>query len=138
MHTSHINITIINQGFYYDENGEATANRHKVEELILKGYLAQKEQQDMSKKYPRCNSQSGTKVRDRVWCSDKSGGVERGWTGVPRKFLDPTMGKGGRTRCACVQIEEANDKTRFQKYDDYPCGDMDHQCFLEPPLKTEV
>eukprot|EP00483_Globobulimina_turgida_P005485 UN05495 len=91
-------------GFYYDSEGKPTANRNKVEELILEGYLAKKQQQDMGKKYPRCNSQSGTKVRNRVWCSDKSGGIERGWSGVPRKFLDPTLGGGGRTKCACVPI----------------------------------
>lgn len=125
-------------GFYYDENGNPTQNRHKVEKSILSGYLSKKQMQDMGKKYPRCNSQSGTKVRNRVWCSDMSGGISRGWSGVPRKFLDPTLGKGGRTRCACVPINEANDQTRFKKYDDYPCDDNSHECFLEPPLKQEV
>ena len=124
-------------GFYYDENGQKTANRDKVEALILSGYLDKKKQADMSKKYPRCNSQSGTKVRNRVWCSNQSGGVKREWVGVPRKFLDPTMGKMGRTRCACVPIEEASDTTRFQMYDDYPegCKESDSECFTEPPLK---
>eukprot|EP01084_Bolivina_argentea_P243794 408595_1 len=124
-------------GFYYDEDGKPKDSRKKVEELILAGYLDKKKQEDMGKKYPRCNSQSGTKVRNRVWCSNMSGGIERGWTGVPRKFLDPTMGQG-RTRCACVPKEEADDETRFQKYDEYPCDDNANECFLEPPLKKEI
>eukprot|EP01083_Nonionella_stella_P016500 46062_1 len=125
-------------GLYYGEDGKATEYRKKVEELILKGYLAKKQTEDMSKKYPRCNSQSGSRVRNRVWCSDMSGGIERGWSGVPRKFMDPTLGGKGRTRCACVTMEEAGDATRFQPYDEYPCDDTATECFLEPPLKTEV
>ena len=131
-------IALHKKGLYYDEDGNPTDERRKVEEIILKAYLEQKEKQDMSQKYPRCNSQSGTKVRNRVWCSDMSGGVSRDWTGVPRKFLDPTLGKKGRTRCACVPFEEANDETRFQKYDEYPCDDTSETCYLEPPLKQEV
>lgn len=126
-------------GFYYDSNGLPTENRLKIEKLILNGYLLEKKQKDMSTAYPRCNSQSGTKVRNKVWCSDMSGGISRNWIGVPRKFMDPTLGKGGRTRCACVPLNEANDKTRFQTYnDEYPCLDQSNECFLEPPIKTEV
>ena len=35
----------------------------------------------------------------RVWCTKKSGGIQRSWVGVPRKLFFP-----GRTeRCACVK-----------------------------------
>lgn len=40
-----------------------------------------------------------------VWCSPKSGGVERAWAGHPRKL---TMADG-RHRCACVPPERVNE-----------------------------
>jgi len=123
-------------GFYYDENGQPTDNRRKVEELLMEGYQDQKNRKDMGDRYPRCNSQRGTKVRNRVWCADKSGGVARDWVGVPRKFRDPTLG-GGKVRCACVPPHEADDP-RFKQYDEYPCADDSFECFLEPPLKDDL
>ena len=122
-------------GFYYDKDGNPTQNRFKIEQLLLDSYYLKKQTKDMGEKYPRCNSQRGSAVRDKVWCSQNSGGISRDWTGVPRKFLDPTLGKVGRTRCACVPINEANDQTKFQMYDDYPCPAESHECFQEPPLE---
>lgn len=102
----------------------------------MEGYQLQKNTKDMGNRYPRCNSQRGTKVRNRVWCADRSGGVERDWVGVPRKFRDPTLG-GGKLRCACVPYAEADDP-RFAPYDEYPCEPDSFECFLEPPLKDSL
>lgn len=123
-------------GYYYDINGNPTNNRKEIENILLKAYYINKQTKDMSEKYPRCNSQSGMKVRDKVWCSNQSGGVKRDWVGTPRLFLDPTLGKIGQTRCACVPLIEANDLTKFKPYDG--CGEHDIECFLEPPIKDEV
>mmetsp|Transcript_100132 Transcript_100132/g.122545 ORF Transcript_100132/g.122545 Transcript_100132/m.122545 type:complete len:195 (-) Transcript_100132:23-607(-) len=123
-------------GYYYDKNGNPTSNRNDIEKILLKAYLLNKQTKDMSEKYPRCNSQSGKKVRNKVWCSKQSGGIKRDWIGHPRQFLDPTLGKKGQTRCACVPINEINDITKFKPYND--CLFESNECFLEPPLKNDL
>lgn len=115
-------------GFYYDSEGKPTENRDKIEELMKIGNQQKEDQAAMSKKYPRCNSQRGVKVRDKVWCSNKSGGVDRKWIGYPRLFRDPTT-PNTNLRCACVHPDEASDTSKFQMYDN--CGPLAHECFLD-------
>ena len=83
----------------------------------------------MQQLYPRCNSQRGIKVRDKVWCTNKSGGVERDWIGVPRLFRDSTQ--NNRVRCACVKPSEADNPVLFQEYDN--CDPDEHECLLDDP-----
>lgn len=60
---------------------------------------------------PECNSRWSQAEGSEVWCTKLSGGVARGWAGVPRLYdasLDPaTTGPAklatGTERCACVQ-----------------------------------
>ena len=50
--------------------------------------------------FPGCNSEWSKAKGHRVWCTKKSGGVDREWVGVPRKLFYP----GRKERCACVRI----------------------------------
>ena len=49
--------------------------------------------------FPGCNSEWSKAKGHRVWCTKKSGGIERDWVGVPRKLFYP----GRKERCACVR-----------------------------------
>ena len=68
-------------------------------------------------------------MRDKVWCSTNSGGVQRDWTGVPRQFRDPTLGVKGSIRCVCAKEDEAEDTSKFMKYDGCPRWNV--TCYLE-------
>ncbi|KHJ88794.1 cytochrome b5-like Heme/Steroid binding domain protein [Oesophagostomum dentatum] len=67
-------------GRYYDANGNPT-----------------KELKDV---FPPCNSEWHQNSGGRVWCSMKSGGIQRDWAGVPRLLYDPNT---KQQRCACVK-----------------------------------
>jgi len=61
---------------------------------------------------PDCNSKWAQATGSEVWCTTRSGGVEREWVGKPRKYqptLDPAMGENGageRERCVCAPPDE--------------------------------
>ena len=58
-----------------------------------------KSKENEKKIFPPCNSEWSADKGQRVWCTQKSGGIQRNWVGVPRKLFFP-----GRTeRCACVK-----------------------------------
>ena len=58
-----------------------------------------KSKENEKKIFPPCNSEWSADKGQRVWCTQKSGGIQRSWVGVPRKLFFP-----GRTeRCACVK-----------------------------------
>ena len=70
---------------------------------------------------PECNSRWSQADGSEVWCTVKSGGIERPWAGVPRlynKALDPAA-MGGRAadpvkhdeRCVCVPPERAHERS---------------------------
>ncbi|ETO37011.1 hypothetical protein RFI_00049 [Reticulomyxa filosa] len=119
-------------GFYYDSDGNPTPNRYKFEELCGKGNEEKLKRNAVNERYPPCNSQTGTQVIPKVWCTNKSGGIERSWVGVPRKFRDPTLHSSSGevfTRCACVPLEEASDATKFQSYP--KCKPTSSECLID-------
>jgi hypothetical protein len=50
--------------------------------------------------FPACNSEWHANKGGRIWCTAKSGGVEREWVGVPRRLFSPGS---KHYRCACVK-----------------------------------
>ncbi|XP_077996339.1 neuferricin-like [Glandiceps talaboti] len=88
------------QGRFYDENGNPTEELAKVQTLMAKGLEEKKSNEDEKKKFPPCNSEWTQKSGGRVWCSNKSGGIQRDWVGVPRKMFKPGS---TQSRCACVR-----------------------------------
>lgn len=86
-------------GTFYLPNGEALAyfpwdriSTHR------------QHKEEIKKQYPGCNMRSAMGQGTTVWCTLKSGGIERTWVGVPRKLLTT----GERSRCVCVPLSRAS------------------------------
>ncbi|CAB3403373.1 unnamed protein product [Caenorhabditis bovis] len=87
-------------GRYYDADGKPTVELESVLARIENANEFRKLQAAETEVFPPCNSEWHQKTGGRVWCSTKSGGVNREWAGVPRRLRDPST----RTqRCACVK-----------------------------------
>jgi hypothetical protein len=69
--------------------------------------------------FPPCNSEWSAEKGQRVWCTKKSGGLERNWVGVPRKLFFP----GRSERCACVKDSGSSLYNPGAKTDN---GDLDN------------
>ncbi|KAM3724156.1 Neuferricin [Dirofilaria immitis] len=88
------------QGTYYDASGKPTSRLKEVIKLIENALQWKDMQVEERKIFPPCNSEWQKNIGGRVWCSKKSGGVERDWVGVPRKLFDA----GSKSyRCACIK-----------------------------------
>ncbi|VDK88639.1 unnamed protein product [Litomosoides sigmodontis] len=88
------------QGTYYAASGKPTARLKEVIKLLEKALQRKDIQAEEIKIFPPCNSEWQKDMGGRVWCSKKSGGVEREWVGVPRKLFDT---KSKSYRCVCVK-----------------------------------
>ncbi|XP_054610208.1 neuferricin isoform X2 [Dunckerocampus dactyliophorus] len=102
-------------GRFYSESGEPTEVLLHIEALLTEGRLIKAESEARMRHFPACNSEWSSARGGRVWCSTKSGGVERSWTGVPRKLFSP--GAGG-ARCVCVRDQSADEENpNLQEYE---------------------
>jgi len=70
-------------------------------------------------RYPPCNVEWKKEKGSRVWCTTKSGGVDRSWAGVPRKLFEPGTKK---YRCTCVEPNTAVSDPSLKEYPDCPPG----------------
>ncbi|TNM84691.1 neuferricin [Takifugu flavidus] len=114
-------------GRFYSKTGEPTDTLLQAEASLAEGQRIKAQSEAEKLHFPPCNSQWSTAERGRVWCTNKSGGVERSWTGVPRKFYSP--GSTG-VRCVCVEDPSAADEDpNLQKYDG--CSPHADSCLVE-------
>uniref|UniRef100_A0A915Q051 Cytochrome b5 heme-binding domain-containing protein n=1 Tax=Setaria digitata TaxID=48799 RepID=A0A915Q051_9BILA len=88
------------QGTYYDASGRPTSRLKEVITLMENALQWKNNQVEEAKIFPPCNSEWQKDIGGRVWCSRKSGGIEREWIGVPRKLFDS---RSKSYRCACVK-----------------------------------
>lgn len=87
-------------GRYYNEDGSLTPYGKEVKSLIKAAEKTKDSEMELKKKYPPCNAEFSVAKGSRVWCSKRSGGIERDWVGVPREFYAP----GSQSpRCACIK-----------------------------------
>lgn len=86
-------------GRFYDSKGDETMYKKKVSAWITAAVEDKEMQGAEQKMFPPCNSEWSAEKGHRVWCTKKSGGVERNWPGRPRRLFYP----GRRERCACVK-----------------------------------
>lgn len=110
-------------GRFYRLNGQKTEYMEKVEKQIEIA-IAEKERQKMLRvKYPPCNIEWKVETGTRVWCTNQSGGIDRDFVGVPRKFYEV-----GRPdfRCACVPNDRLDDPL-LKEYDN--CDPKSIECF---------
>jgi hypothetical protein len=61
----------LSQGWIADAVEDA--NKRKAEEKI----------------FPPCNTEWSSAKGLNVWCTNKSGGIDRDWVGVPRRYFKP-------------------------------------------------
>lgn len=112
-------------GRYYTASGQPTDTLLQVEASLAEGRRLKAQSEAEKSRFPPCNSEWSASTGGRVWCSTKSGGVERKWTGVPRRLYIP----GARTvRCVCVE-DPSNDDPNLKLYDS--CPSHSHSCRVE-------
>ncbi|KAM4620305.1 neuferricin isoform 2-T2 [Polymixia lowei] len=104
-------------GRFYTENGQPTEALLQVEASLTEGQRLKAQSQAEREVFPACNSEWSATRGGRVWCSTKSGGVERDWTGVPRKLFSPGS---SRSRCVCVEDPSTAENPNLQEYKGCP------------------
>merc|ERR1712183_346947 len=87
------------EGAFYNRKGEVT--QHWKD---LQGWMEisrkERDKQDVEKQmFPPCNVEWTQAEGSRFWCTNMSGGVTRGWVGVPRQLNYPAS----QPRCVCVR-----------------------------------
>ncbi|CAF0750553.1 unnamed protein product [Didymodactylos carnosus] len=111
-------------GRYFDQNGNPTQQwfnvLKSVEVVKEKNKRNEKEQQE----YPPCNNEFSQATGKRVWCTNKSGGIERSWIGFPRRLFSTEK---KIERCACILETELNNPN-LKEYDN--CPPTSHECKL--------
>ncbi|XP_015604489.1 neuferricin isoform X2 [Cephus cinctus] len=90
-------------GRYYDEDGNPTSEFYKYHEKLKIGEQEKSKEEEKKRMFPPCNIEWKIDVGTRVWCTKKSGGIERNWVGVPRMFYENPG--SSNYRCACVNIQ---------------------------------
>ncbi|KAG9281741.1 neuferricin [Astyanax mexicanus] len=114
-------------GRFYTETGEPTDALRQVEASLAEGLRLKAQAEEENQQFPSCNSEWSSTSGGRVWCSTKSGGVHRDWTGVPRMLFSPGS---GHTRCVCVQpdAQKQSNNPNLKEYKD--CSTHAESCLL--------
>ncbi|KAK8405991.1 hypothetical protein O3P69_007007 [Scylla paramamosain] len=115
-------------GRYYDENGEPTLYYYDTQRWISQAFTEKENDNQEKKMFPPCNSEWNPETGSRLWCTKRSGGIERDWVGVPRKLFMPGQSK---SRCACVKNFGA--PSHDPKRINHDRGDLDHPNLQEYP-----
>ncbi|GIY78878.1 neuferricin [Caerostris darwini] len=108
-------------GKYYGKNGQPTKELLLVREK-MNAVTENKWMEKMNNEnFPPCNSEWSKEKGSKVWCTKKSGGVDREWIGVPRELVI----QGKDPRCVCVKNygPPSSDPDSSQHKDN---GDLDH------------
>lgn len=93
-------------GRFYGNDGKKTEYMDKVEQQIEVAIAEKERMQLLRTKYPPCNIEWKAETGTRVWCTQQSGGIDRDFVGLPRKFFE--VGKPD-FRCACVPNDRLED-----------------------------
>lgn len=99
---------------YYNKDGSPTKAWYKYRKMLGEQEKIKALQKELEKRYPGCNSKWSEKEGGKVFCSEKSGGIQRDWVGYPRRFFAP----GTKTwRCACIHKRDL-DSPHVKPYPD--------------------
>lgn len=115
-------------GRYYDSNGNPTEELRNVLGRIQTAAEWKASRAAEAEVFPPCNSEWHQNSGGRVWCSMKSGGIQRDWAGVPRLLYDPNT---KQQRCACVKNFGTGLSAVGQKANNR--GDLDHPNLKQYP-----
>ncbi|KAJ6637167.1 Neuferricin like [Pseudolycoriella hygida] len=112
-------------GRYYDANGQETEYFSRVEEQINIAIENKRKEEMNNYDFPPCNIEWNANTGTKVWCTMQSGGVDRQWAGVPRKYFE-----AGQTsfRCACVDVSKLGHGS-LKEYDG--CDSNSSTCFYQ-------
>ncbi|XP_047117427.1 neuferricin [Schistocerca piceifrons] len=91
-------------GRYYDADGKATPYLREVQKKIKQAKAREADTNKLKLMFPPCNVEWSHDTGSRVWCSTRSGGIERDWVGSPRQFYEPGS---SAYRCACINMQAA-------------------------------
>ncbi|XP_071560157.1 neuferricin [Temnothorax nylanderi] len=107
-------------GRYYNQDGSPTAEFRKVQEKLLLAKREKAMEEKQERMFPLCNIEWNRDTGTVFWCTERSGGIERDWTGVPRMLFETAGAQGSSSRCACVNLdskEYEDNKARLREYD---------------------
>jgi len=94
-------------GHFYDGEGNETPQLVKYRSNMELARKLKEEEESLKVKMPSCNTMNSQQNGNKVWCTQKSGGVERSWIGFPRLFQPPG---GAKARCVCLEKMESDQK----------------------------
>lgn len=115
---------------FYNEDGSPTQEFRDVRDKLA---LANKEEfleEQKKRMFPPCNVEWTVEKGSVVWCSKRSGGIEREWVGVPRMLFESPGSQ--QYRCACVRIdskEYEESKGSLREY--LGCGTTSPKCAVK-------
>ncbi|CAF3770421.1 unnamed protein product [Adineta steineri] len=109
-------------GRYFDSNGTPTKDFTNVLTSVNNMKKKDDDKASFEQKWPPCNSEWSHDTGRRVWCTEKSGGIEREWIGVPRRYFDSLTKV---ERCVCIKNSDEQDG-RFKQYKD--CSPTSAEC----------
>ncbi|GMT20909.1 hypothetical protein PFISCL1PPCAC_12206, partial [Pristionchus fissidentatus] len=87
-------------GRYYDAAGAPTEEMNNFLSRVQAATEWREAKVAEAEVLPPCNSEWHKDSGGRVWCTKRSGGIEREWSGLPRLYLDPAT---NQKRCVCVK-----------------------------------
>jgi len=136
-------------GRYFDADGEPTEYTRQVRHLVEAAEAAKAAKLEEHDVFPPCNSAWSQDKGHKVWCTNKSGGIDRTWVGVPRRLFRPAH--DGQERCACVKdsgeplsSDQGGDSGGGRGDLDHPhlkeypgCDPKADTCQLSPPEVTQ-
>lgn len=115
------------EGRFFDSKGCSTQELERVQHMFNKLEQDKVARREIEQEIPECNSEWNSDTqKGKVWCTAKSGGVERDWVGVPRMFND-----GSTNRCACFNKDAHNAEDLGKSMSVYPgCNPDSTECSL--------
>lgn len=115
-------------GRYFDSTGCATDELRRVHQVLDKLEQQRSQSRESERDLPECNSEWNSDLKQgKVWCSTKSGGIERDWTGVPRIY-----GGEESQRCACFNKDAPEADSLSKQLSLYPdCDPEATECLLK-------
>lgn len=113
-------------GRFYDSDGTPTASLEEAENMITAAKKNEQLEREMRQKYPPCNVKSSASEGTKVWCSTKSGGIERDWVGVPRLYKAANR----QPMCVCSRDIHSDDP-HLGEYEG--CLPDASSCITKPP-----
>jgi predicted heme/steroid binding protein len=115
------------EGAFFNSKGCYTPELERVYRVFERLNEAKNNQSERDKQLPECNSEWNTDLKKgRVWCSQKSGGVERDWVGNPRIYND-----GQSKKCVCVNSNMGQQEGTLSTYPG--CDPEATECSLAQP-----